>query len=396
MYSFRFKRTKLFSLAGRLQPHLHIPVTKNRLARWFLPSLFAAGAIVAVVVGIVLNANLAFAVVAAVAASLSAALAWRGGKQQRQIASDLRRLAELTETSLEEARAQRPEPAVSFVITGNESATSVRLTRKHVDRAVAVEGVIENERQQALATLPSQEPTAGRGEKRFGGLGFSFADRAKAAAELGIAGFSEAERRANFEAEIEKYVARLRAWIEEFEHWRKELSESIHVRLCFENSGRVPTYGARVDVHFPDPFEPMEEELTLSRAPSKPRFKRNTGFGGLTGLDHLVAPGATLRPSVALPPQRNVSRPHVRKGSARVDIEIKKLLHGIPEHSDLITLRVGEDGVYLIPWEIRAENLPEPAHGELEFTIDTVQEEGPPITTLDELLELIENRFSAE
>jgi len=392
MYLFHFKQGKLSDLGRRLRTPLRITITRGWLVRWFLPSVFAAGAIAAIVIGVVLNASLAFSIVAAVAASLSAGLAWRGGKQQRQIAGDLRRLAELTETSLEDARAQKPEPVVGFLLEDDELAVSVKLEREREHRAIDAEGIVEKERALALATLPSHELR----EKGFRGFGISSAELMKISAQLGIGGISEQEQRVKFEAQVEKYVTQLRAWIREFEKWRQELSECIRLQLCFENSGRVPTYDARIDVHFPDAFEPIEEEPTLSERPARPRFTRGTRFPQLAGLNHLLAPSASVRPIIPIPSQRNVSRPHYRKGSVHVDIKVTKLLHGVLERSDMITLRVTEDGAYRIPWEIRAENLPEPAHGELEFTIDTVQEEGPPIATLDELLLLIGNQATAE
>jgi hypothetical protein len=43
--------------------------------------------------------------------------------QQDRMGKDIRRLAELTESSLEEARAQRPEPVIQWLLPGGREAT---------------------------------------------------------------------------------------------------------------------------------------------------------------------------------------------------------------------------------------------------------------------------------
>lgn len=88
--------------------------------------------------------------------------------------------------------------------------------------------------------------------------------------------------------------------------------------------------------------------------------------------------------------QRNVSHPRYRKGSVHLEIRIKKLLHGLPEPSDEVVVRAPEDGIFTVPWTIWAENLPEPARGELQLELTTTGIDGPPITTFDELRELVE------
>jgi hypothetical protein len=363
---------------------LGLAITKRRLIL-LLSGALAMGVVAAIIVGAVLDATLAFSVVAAVAAITSAGLAWRSGKEQRQMADDVRRLAELSESSLEEARAHKPEPAVGFLLRGGESAVSAKLERKREIREIDLDAIIAKERAAALATLPDRasRPKPGTG---LGPLGLTIDEMAKISAQLGIPHISETDERVTFETRVEDYLTRLTAWIEEFERWRQELLECVHLQLCFENSGRVATYDARVDVHFPDPFEPVEVEPELSDPPVRPRFTRDSRFPWIPRS--LVAPMESVRPAFPQP-SRNVSRPKFREGSVHVDLTIAKLLHGVTERSDTIILRLREDGAYQIPWEIRAENLPEPARGELEFMVETVSQEGSKIETLDGLQELI-------
>ncbi len=103
-------------------------------------------AIVAVALLIVTDATLVFTIVAAIAASAGVWLTARGNQQQKQLANDIHLLAELTEGSLEEARAQRPEPVVRLAVGDGEPATSARLNRVWIARPVEVERIIEQER----------------------------------------------------------------------------------------------------------------------------------------------------------------------------------------------------------------------------------------------------------
>src|SRR5438270_4930195 len=94
-------------------------------------------------------------------AALAAALTWSGNRtggkhqekileQQAQMSEDIRRLAELTETSLEDARAQRPRPAVHWLI-GDDRTPSDKavLTRERVLRSVEIEQIVQRERRVA-------------------------------------------------------------------------------------------------------------------------------------------------------------------------------------------------------------------------------------------------------
>jgi len=114
------------------------------------------------------EATLFLAGVAAVAAVAGSLITWLGNRtnaqhlhelavQQQQAAADIRRLAELTESSLEEARAQKPEPVVQFIV-GKEQASAggAIYTRKRFARSIQVEKVVAQEREAALATLPAE------------------------------------------------------------------------------------------------------------------------------------------------------------------------------------------------------------------------------------------------
>jgi len=146
----------------------------------------------------------------------------------------------------------------------------------------------------------------------------------------------------------------------------------------------------RVRLRFPDGFANVDDLPGLDRPPRRPRFQRRRF--GISGLDRaLTTPDYSkmlLDPPV-LPGRRNVSRPRFRDGSLIVELDIENLRHGVSEELDEpIWLTVDPDGEFVIPWEVHAENLGEPAGGELVLQVVTELEEGEPITSLDELREL--------
>jgi hypothetical protein len=141
-----------------------------------------------------------------------------------------------------------------------------------------------------------------------------------------------------------------------------------------------------VQVHFPDEFQEVEEIPTLKWRPARPKFERRSW------LDLASMSLPTLRPPDMgtfrdLPTiGGNVSSPRYRRGSLILELDIAKLLHGVPEKTDeALVFRVPEDGEFAIPWQIHAENLSKPAKGELTLEVATEVDEGPPITSLEEL-----------
>ena len=351
--------------------------------------------------GLVISLTLAFTIIASFVAALGTFITWRGNRaaarEQRQMADDLRRLAELTESSIEEARAQRPEPIVTFVLQDGETSRGALIERTRLSREVDVERIVATERERALATIPREKPKSRptAGGTAIGGLVGALSQLEKlealgsGALGFGRSGPATEEERAEFVQTVDDYEKDLRSWLAEYDEWRAERYAIIRPAVRFENRGRVPTYDARVELRFPDPFEERPEELPfLSDPPDRPRFTRRSPFdlGHLTGLTVPAYHDRLHRSDFGIPERRNVSRPRYRKGSVIVEIEIDKLLHGVDEDSDPIVLRLAEDGRYSVAWEIRAENLAEATRGLLDLEVVTKAETGPPITTLDEVV----------
>ena len=132
----------------------------------------------------VVNVTLAFTIVAALGALLGAFITLFGNRvsdrrqrefaaEQREMAGDIRRLAELTESSIEEARAQRPEPVVHFLVGKERTpADAAVLERKRLVRELDVEAIVAREREAALATLPRPKAEPKPGQSLVPGAAF--------------------------------------------------------------------------------------------------------------------------------------------------------------------------------------------------------------------------------
>lgn len=359
------------------------------------------------------------AAVAAVSGVTGVIITWLGDRssdrhlqalteQQEQAASDIRRLAELTESSLEEARAMKPELVVRFVVEkARISADSAIWTRTRFNRELDVDRIVEAERQAALAALPPAAPPDGKQsvaetlaqlEGRGAGKKPAIAGLANIAAlisSLGLHGgpISE-EERTEFTRRVEAYADALRSWLRSYVGYRQGSDLVFPVFFRFENVGRMPARGVRVSLHFPDGFTRAKPPELIGDPPSRPRFVRRR-LGTIAGLDRALLASSykplahDLRMPVT-PVRRNVSEPRYRKGSLIVEFDIEKLRHGIPEDADdFVCLTVEDDGEFTIPWQMHAENLGVPASGELHLKVVTELQEGPPITTLAELVALL-------
>lgn len=304
-------------------------------------ALAAAAVVTAIVWSIVAGYSgvaaitLGVGILAALAAALGSYITWRGNqenaRQQQQIADDIRRLTELTQGSIEEARAAQPAPVVRFIVK-NQGVEGASLTRTRIERPLDFEAMIELERRRAMATLPQPpKPKPKTTPAQAGELGGAFAAIQKLAADqakiyesiggiggLGLgrsSGPASPEEKAEFEKKVEDYLTKLREWLKAYEHWENRRHVLISLRLRFENHGRVPCLGGIYRAHFPDPFEEGPDEYPeLRDAPSRPKFARRSSFripDLMTAYPTVPAGLSRLGPIDAV---RNVSRTRFRRG----------------------------------------------------------------------------------
>jgi hypothetical protein len=326
---------------------------------------------------------LGFTVLAAFGGLASVGLTWHGNRAalrgQEQMADDIKRLAELTESSIEEARAQRPDPSIQFWISHRREATEVMTIRRtRLVRHVDEDEIVNKERARALATMPKR-----RKNQKASGLGLL--------AAMGTLNLDDLPgdmtfRELAFPKKVDEYCGTLRKWISEYLAYYDFWSSVLTLDLRFENNGRVPARDLRVEVRFPHPCLEVEDGDFPSRPkpPSRPVYKSSRRAGLFIDPGHLLG----FQPQQIKPFIRtNVSHPRYRQGSVIAALSVGKLLHGVPETTpEPIHIRLNQDGSYVVPWEIHAENLPAPTSGDLKLIVETSAVDGPPITTLEDLL----------
>lgn len=333
---------------------------KKRITAVFVFSVLAVGTVTAVTVVLgtdaITVAVLVFTIVAATAASLGAWFAWKTGL-------DLRTLTELTQTSLEERRARKPDPKVRFLLVDtSKGADIVGFTRPRPRRAFQRDQIVDAEYRRLLGSVPAPETLNPLASVLFGsGLSQHDIDR--------------------FKDELDHYNEKLGNWLLELEQYRDEAVLHLALRFRFENAGRVPAEGLQVQIQVPRGMKAVEKLPEFPKPPKTPTLRTRSDL--LDSLGH--------RPLIRYPDLAdigpllgNVRGPHIERGS--VTFHVGKILHGVPEDADGdLYVRTEEDGEYRLPWVIHAENLDGPTRGELILKLASAAEEGPAITTLDDL-----------
>lgn len=291
----------------------------------------------------------------------------RFGKQQKEMAHDISRLAEFTQSSVEAARAQTAQPSVEFLLPDGKSGSVVTWEPRLVEQAIDIEGVVSTAREEALATLPTA-PAKGSNNRAATLIGI-----AAILESSGLMGGAITEQdRMDFRAEVDSYGEKLTRWLGDYATWHREMAQVWSARFRFTNAGRVPAHDVTVQLHFPDSFTGVEEAPSFPDLPTQPRFKRRNLFdltSSMSALSALNYPiGRVNVPRIG----GNVSGPRFGKGSLLVEFSIKKLQHGLSDETDEpAILRMPSPGSYNVPWEIHADNMSEPATGELGITVQS-------------------------
>lgn len=195
--------------------------------------------------------------------------------------------------------------------------------------------------------------------------------------------------------EIEKYRERVdefvngsfKSHLQELRKYRALVNRSREIVFALTNErAGAPVEGLIAQVHFPDKdqFEIMEaedfpDEPDAPSSPTPPQPASRSSF-----LDTLVSPQFVSAPLPlinqdmgGLAPPGNVSGPRFKKGSVIVEYEVDEVLHNLMEttsDSSLVAV-FHQPGVWRIPYEIHARNLPEPRKGVL---VIEVREAGKP------------------
>ena len=357
----------------------------RKAAAWGLSGIAVIG--IAVGISLALRGTASPLAVASFAAGVVAALVIiiafvlqvrsddHSAKRLDQLAEDMRRLAELTQGSIEEARAQRPEPTLSFR-TRAFLTSELHWKRIADNRPLELEQILEAAKANALESLPAPASTQATG---FG------IDLAKIFA---IPSITDNDLAA-FRQEVETYVGRLGTGLQVYDRWRRSRHRFGGFHLQFANTGKVPATKVHITLEFPASFVCLDKAPTFDlNLPEVPEFKPRTLFpaldlGSLSATVPLLGGFSDIPPH---PPAPNLRGPRVMASPPRVEYSIEELFHGRSiEPPKPVVISVDADGTYEIHWSISAGNLPEPIQGTLHLKVTTEELTQPPIDTLEGL-----------
>ncbi len=182
-----------------------------------------------------------------------------------------------------------------------------------------------------------------------------------------------------FEEEAESYLRKLRTYLEAKLVYDRFWARARPLLLAFTNNQvGAPIEGALIRLQFPEDaglrveredMAPSEPERPLPPAP--PAFHSALLDYGLAGptLSFRELRDTGLGSLMASNPPESVSGPTFEKDSLRVEYEVAEILHKVHEDNrDCPLLLVFEhSGDWIVPYEIRARNLPRPHQGRLEI-----------------------------
>lgn len=303
-------------------------------------------------------------------------------QRQDAMADDIRLLAQLTQSSLEAAQAQRPLPSVEFFLGDGTSTSTAEWTRKVDLRPVDVAAIVDAEIRSAMSTLPAPKRSVGASPGTLAGV-----LQTNLVLQLLSNGPITKDDIDDFKRRVDDYADRLRAWLAEFERWRNWDRRAIRPRFRISNSGRVPARDVRVFLRFSEVFAPAGDQPKLETPPARPRLRRHGILDAMSASKFGSGSIAAFRMPVLPPIGRNVRGPFYGDASSPVEFDIKKLLHGVPEETeDPAVLLTDSDGIHIVPWEIHADNMAEPATGELKLQLESTVTRQPPIASLDEVI----------
>jgi len=190
------------------------------------------------------------------------------------------------------------------------------------------------------------------------------------------------------ETDVATYRKEVDGYLGEYEEYlrKRHLASAFWARsrrlvFAFTNErAGVPAEGVRTIIHVPTDEDmrliaesDIPEVEDAPRRPTPPRARSLFDFAPILPTTLLRTP--TLAESLGalrdVEPQGNVSPPVIREGSTVVEFSVKEILHNLYEDSRdyLLVLFFNRAGVWTIPYEVHARNLPAPKGGRLTVTV---------------------------
>ncbi len=339
--------------------------------------------VVAAIVGAVAGVIAAVAGVVAAISGVRGIHLQRGNTQtQDEMAGDIERLADLTESSVEEARLQSPDPRLCLRI-GDELVTVAQAIGMVDAPALDVDRIVAAEVEMALRTLPPAPERTVR--KPYANLGVGVG-------MFGPQPVTEDDRR-HFREKVETYERALRAWLGRYGEIAASARRAIRIDPVVTNDGRVPARDIVVRLTLPEELIEADEPPKLADPPRRPKFEPRRGT-----LDSLMMGSRVAMPDlsrIAIPshvgalstqPRRRWG-PKFDSSGRKVEYGVVKVLHGLPDDLDELRLSVLDLGEHLIGWEIHGDNLAEPTSGQIKLVIPQPEPSDQTIARLDDLID---------
>jgi hypothetical protein len=324
---------------------------------------------------IVLSTYSAVLLVAAVIAAVGTVIAlvidgWNLILQRKNasVPADIARLAAMQQTSIEDERRRKPEPALGIALEG-----------RYVDRAeweladppaLAVDQIVKVEIDAALRTLPAPRPKPT--SPLFASLG--------AISSLGEISDFDRER---FQSKVSDYADDLREWLDSYAKDTAAASRVVRFIPVVLNTGQVAASDLVIQLELPEGLTKAPEFDDAEPPPDRPKFQP-TMLAGLYN-PRLNMPYIQPRfPSGGLL-QRDTWGPTFDRSGRRVEYKLTKAIQGVPRELDDLRLSAAP-GEHVIEWEIHGSNVPESVKGQLTIV---APESTPTDRTITSMAELI-------
>jgi hypothetical protein len=258
-----------------------------------------------------------------------------------------------------------PKPGLAIIDRGRLVARwEVEIELLPPDPDVSAEVAAERTKlERSIATL--EESTEAKQPPAGSGLFSSWAVREVNAEDI-----------ANYRKRVETYLRKYERYIKERRLREVFWARSKQVVFAFTNErAGVPVEGLRAIIRVPTdndlhvlPASDIPEDLEAPTPPALPQ-RRSILDLGMPAAFSVFPPSLerTLGTLRDVRPQGNVSPPTIRPGSTVIEFSVKEVLHNLHEDTreDPLILLFNRAGIWKVPFELHARNLPAPIRGEL-------------------------------
>lgn len=199
-----------------------------------------------------------------------------------------------------------------------------------------------------------------------------------------------------FAAEIRGYGTELEEWLEKYAGLRLQAARQFRLVFRIENDGEAPAQNVRLRVRCPEDFQRLTKPMAIDSAPSQPRFRGRFDIEPVVPLRSSalkeIGRRLTAEPTSGPVPIASHEDNHLV-----LTYEIGHLNHG-PDHmrTEPVTLLAPRDGDFDLRWEALSANPGPAASGTLRIRVCPSVAVEPPIKTMEELSDDMQNHHIEE